>query len=123
MPRILMVDDDLTLREITERRVTKKGFEVLVVSNGAEGIALAKAERPELILMDMGMPVMDGFEAIKRLKADPETASIPVIAMTAFAMDDERERIFATGADDYESKPINLNQLVEKMNALLARGG
>ncbi len=119
MPRILLVDDDSALRDITRRRVEKRGFEVVIAENGAEGIEKAKAEKPDLILMDMTMPVMDGFEAIRRLKADDETKAIPVIAMTAMAMSEEREQILACGANDYESKPINLAQLVEKIHQLL----
>ena len=102
------------------RRLKQQGFEVLVARDGEEGVAMAAAEVPDLILMDLGLPVLDGWEATRRLKAAQETRAIPVIAISAHAMDGDRERALAAGCDDYDTKPVNLPRLLEKVRAALA---
>jgi CheY-like chemotaxis protein len=122
MPRILLVEDHDDNRDMLARRLAKRGYEVLVAVNGEEACARAAVDRPELILMDIDMPIMDGCEATKKIKADPETAAIPVIALTAHAMSGDREKSLAAGCDDYETKPIEFPQLLGKIQTLLARG-
>lgn len=104
------------------RRLNQQGFEVLVARDGEEGVAMAAAEAPDLILMDLGLPVVDGWEATRRLKAGPETRAIPVIAISAHAMDGDREKALAAGCDDYDTKPVSLPRLLEKIRAVLAKG-
>ena len=123
MPRILLVEDNEMNRDMLSRRLTRRGFDVLIAGDGAEGIAMAAAERPDLILMDMSLPVVDGWEATRRLKADPATRPIPVIALTAHAMSTDREKVFEAGCDDYDTKPVELPRLLEKMERLLGGTG
>ena len=124
MPRILLVDDEELNVDMLKRRLERRGYEVLVATNGEEAIAQARAGSPELILMDVKMPVMDGYEATRQIKADPALRAIPIIALTAQAMQDDRDKALAAGADEYETKPINFKQLTEKMDAMLkAKGG
>jgi len=118
MRKVLIVDDEPDNIELMSRRLSRRGFTVIGASSAEEGIALAGRELPAIILMDIKMPVMDGLEATRRLKADPNTKSIPVIALTAHAMAEDRERATAAGAEDYESKPVDLNQLLAKIDAL-----
>jgi CheY-like chemotaxis protein len=106
-------------RDMLSRRLARKGYEVVIAEDGALGVAAAKAERPDLILMDMSLPVLDGWEATRLLKADPETRRIPVIALTAHALSTDREKAAAAGCDDYDTKPIELPRLVEKIRRLL----
>jgi len=106
-------------RDMLSRRLARRGFEVLIAEDGERGLALAGSERPDLILMDMSLPVVDGWEATRRLKADAATAAIPVIALTAHAMTSDRERALAAGCDDYDSKPVDLARLADKIAALL----
>jgi two-component system, cell cycle response regulator DivK len=116
MRKILIVDDEPDNIELMSRRLARRGFEVSGATSAEEGIAKAKAELPAVILMDIKMPMVDGLEATRRLKADPATAGIPVIALTAHAMAEDRERAIAAGADEYESKPVDLNQLLAKID-------
>jgi two-component system, cell cycle response regulator DivK len=115
MPRILLVEDNEMNRDMLSRRLIRKGFEVVIAVDGGEGLAMAQSEAPDLILMDMSLPVVDGWEATRRLKADAATASIPVIALTAHAMSGDREKAMEAGCDDYDTKPIELPRLLEKI--------
>jgi CheY-like chemotaxis protein len=117
--RILLVEDNEMNRDMLSRRLARRGFEVLIAEDGERGLALAGSERPDLILMDMSLPVVDGWEATRRLKADAATAAIPVIALTAHAMTSDRERALAAGCDDYDTKPVDLARLADKIAALL----
>ena len=121
MPRILLVEDNEMNRDMLSRRLLRKGFEVVLAEDGALGVARAASEAPELILMDMSLPVIDGWEATRRIKADPTTAAIPVIALTAHAMAEDRDKALAAGCDDYDTKPIDLDRLLTKINAWLAK--
>ena len=105
-----------------ERRLKRAGFDVLIARDGAQGVALAAAELPELILMDMGLPMLDGSEATRRIKTAPETKHIPVIALTANAMTGDRERAIAAGCDDFDTKPVDMPRLLEKIRALAPKG-
>ena len=118
--KILIVDDNEKNRRLIRDILTYHGFAVIEAENGADGISLARQERPELILMDMQMPVMDGFAATSILKNDPETRQIKIVAVTSFAMLGDRERILALGADAYISKPIDTRELPETVRRLLA---
>ena len=120
MRKILLVEDNEMNRDMLSRRLIKKGYEVVIALDGEQGLALAKSETPALILMDLSLPIIDGWEAIRRLKADAETRATPVIALTAHAMSGDRETAIAAGADDYDTKPIELVRLLEKMEALLS---
>jgi CheY-like chemotaxis protein len=122
MPKILVVEDNEFNRDMLSRRLQRKGFEVLIAEDGDGGIALARDRRPDLILMDMDLPVLDGWEATRRLKADPATRSIPVVALTAHAMQSDRDRAMASGCDDFATKPIEFAALLEKINRALAPG-
>jgi two-component system cell cycle response regulator DivK len=115
MPRILLVEDNEMNRDMLSRRLIRKGFEVVIAVDGGEGLAMAQSESPDLILMDMSLPVVDGWEATRRLKADAATAAIPVIALTAHAMSGDREKAMEAGCDDYDTKPIELPRLLEKI--------
>jgi CheY-like chemotaxis protein len=103
------------------RRLQRKGYEVVIAVDGGEGVAMAHSQAPDLILMDMSLPVLDGWEATRQLKADPRTHSLPVIALTAHAMPGDRERALAAGCDDYDTKPIDFPRLVAKIEAQLER--
>ncbi len=120
MTKILVVEDNEMNRDMLSRRLMRKGYEVIIALDGEEGVAKAQAEAPDLILMDMSLPVLDGWEATRRLKAAPETHAIPIIALTAHAMAGDREQALAAGCDDYDSKPIEFQQLLVKIEALLA---
>jgi CheY-like chemotaxis protein len=119
MPRILLVEDNEMNRDMLSRRLARKNYEVLVAVDGEEGVAMAGSEAPDLILMDMSLPVVDGWEATRRLKASPETEAIPIIALTAHAMAGDREKAIEAGCDDYDTKPIELPRLLAKMEALM----
>ena len=121
MPKLLLIEDNELNRDMLARRLAKKGYEVVVAVDGEQGLALAQSEAPALILMDMSLPVLDGWEATRQLKAAPATAAIPVIALTAHAMSGDRERAMEAGCDDFDTKPIELGRLLEKIEALLAR--
>jgi CheY-like chemotaxis protein len=121
MARILLVEDNEMNRDMLSRRLVRRGFEVLLAVDGEQGMALATSAAPDLILMDMSLPVLDGWEATRRLKADGATRAIPVIALTAHALSGEREKALGAGCDDFDTKPIDLPRLLEKIEALLRR--
>ena len=121
MYTILLVEDNEDNRDMLARRLQRKGFNVLVAIDGRQGVDLAASERPDLILMDMSLPVLDGWEATRLLKSTPETGSIPVIALTAHAMSGDREKAIAAGCDDYDIKPVEMPRLLDKIEALLKR--
>lgn len=119
MAKILLVEDNEMNRDMLSRRLTRKGYEVVIAVDGEQGVAMARAEAPDLILMDMSLPVLDGWEATRQLKVAPETQAIPVIALTAHAMAGDREKAMNAGCDDFDTKPIELPRLLEKIEALL----
>ena len=119
MPKILIVEDNEMNRDMLSRRLLRRGYEILLAVDGAEGFAAAKSQNPDLILMDMSLPVVDGWEATRRLKSDAATSSIPVIGLSAHAMAGDREKAIAAGCDDYDTKPIELPRLLQKIEALL----
>jgi CheY-like chemotaxis protein len=119
MTRILYVEDNEDNIFMLTRRLQRKGYEVVVARDGAEGVAAARGARPALILMDLNLPILDGWEATRALKADPETRGIPVIALSAHAMDTDRDKALAAGCDDFDTKPVELPRLLEKMARLL----
>jgi CheY-like chemotaxis protein len=121
LPRILVVEDDEMNRDSLTRLLRRRGYELLTACDGAEGMMVGQSEMPDLILMDMSLPVLDGWEATRRLKAAPETQAIPIIALTAHAMAADRDKALAAGCDDYDSKPIELERLLPKIEALLRR--
>ncbi len=121
MPKILLVEDNEMNRDMLSRRLARKGFDVVIAADGEQAVAMAQSEAPALILMDISLPIFDGWEATRRLKAAPETKSIPIIALTAHAMAGDREKSLEAGCDDYDTKPIELPRLLEKMTALLER--
>ncbi len=115
---ILLVEDNEDNREMLGRRLTRRGHQVTFAVDGAEAIALTRSGRPQIVLMDLSLPVIDGWEATRQIKADPALASIPVIALTAHAMGGDRERAIAAGAEDYDTKPVDLPRLIGKISAL-----
>ncbi len=119
MKKILLVEDNEMNRDMLSRRLTKRGYAVVMAVDGAEGVAMARSESPDLVLMDMGLPVMDGWTATRHIKADPATARIPVIALTAETAEGDREKCLAAGCDDYATKPVDLERLIGKIEALL----
>ena len=121
MPKILLVEDNEMNRDMLSRRLEKRGYQVVLAVDGQQGIDLARAEAPALILMDMSLPGVDGWEATRQLKAAPATRAIAIIALTAHAMSGDRERALEAGADDFDTKPVDLTRLLEKIEALLAR--
>ncbi|HEY5064576.1 MAG TPA: response regulator [Xanthobacteraceae bacterium] len=123
MTKILLVEDNEMNRDMLSRRLVRNGFEIVMAVNGQEGLDLASSENPDLILLDMSLPVLDGWEAARRLKADAATAKIPVIALTAHAMVQDKEKALAAGCDDFDTKPVELPRLLEKINSLLQNGG
>ncbi|MBA2712585.1 MAG: response regulator [Rubrobacteraceae bacterium] len=123
MPRILLVEDNEMNRDMLSRRLARKKYEVLIAIDGGEGVEMAGSEAPDLILMDMSLPVIDGWEATRRIKASSETEAIPIIALTAHAMSGDREKALEAGCDDYDTKPIELPRLLGKMETLLNENG
>lgn len=123
MPKILLVEDNEMNRDMLSRRLQRRGYEVVIAIDGEQGVSMAKSESPDLILMDMSLPLIDGWEATRALKAAPETKNIPVIALTAHAMSTDRDKAIEAGCDDYDTKPIELVRLLGKMEALLGREG
>jgi CheY-like chemotaxis protein len=119
MIKILLVEDNETNRDMLSRRLARKGYEVILAADGLEGISKAQEQVPDLILMDMSLPVLDGWEATRQLKATAATCSIPVIALTAHAMAGDRERALEAGCDEYETKPVEFQRLLSKIEALL----
>lgn len=120
MPKILLVEDNEMNRDMLSRRLARKGYEVVIAVDGQQGLDMARAEAPDLILMDMSLPVLDGWAATRELKAAAETKAIPVIALTAHAMVGDREKAVEAGCDDFDTKPIEFPRLVEKIEGLLA---
>jgi CheY-like chemotaxis protein len=121
LPQILVVEDDEMNRDSLTRLLRRRGYEMLTACDGLEGVMVGQSEMPDLILMDMSLPVLDGWEATRRLKAAPKTQAIPIIALTAHAMAADRDKALAAGCDDYDSKPIDLKRLLPKIEALLRR--
>jgi len=119
MPKILLVEDNEMNRDMLSRRLERRGYQVIIAVDGQEGVALAQSQRPDLILMDMSLPVLDGWEATRQLKAAPATRSIPIIALTANAMSGDREQALEAGCDDYDSKPVEFARLLGKIQGLL----
>src|ERR671938_1482156 len=123
MTKVLLIEDNELNRDMLSRRLQRKGYDVIMTVDGQQGVATARAEKPDLILMDMSLPVLDGWEATRLLKADPETRAIPVIALTAHAMSGDREKALEAGCDDYDTKPIELPHLLGKIETLLSKIG
>ena len=121
MAKLLMVEDNEMNRDALSRRLRRKGYEVVMAVDGEQGIGMARSDAPDLILMDMNLPVKDGWTAIQELKASPETRAIPIIALTAHAMLGDRDRALNAGADDYDTKPVEFRRLLDKIEALLSR--
>jgi len=121
MPRILVVEDNEDNRDSLSRRLERRGFEVLMAHDGRHGVEMAAAEKPDLILMDMNMPEMDGWEATRMIKSTPDAADVPVIALTAHAMTGDRERALESGCSDYHTKPVEFQKLLAQIETLLQR--
>jgi two-component system cell cycle response regulator DivK len=119
MATILLVEDNEMNLDMLSRRLEKRGHQVLIATDGARGVELANSDQPNLILMDMSLPVMDGWEATRRIKGNPDTHHIPIIALTAHAIAGDRERCLEAGCDDYENKPVKFPQLIAKINTFL----
>jgi len=119
MTKILLVEDNEMNRDMLSRRLTRRGFEVIFAVNGQEGVDLAVSERPDIILMDLSLPVLDGWEATRRVKADDATRSVPIIGLTAHAMSGDREKAIEAGCDDYDTKPVEIERLIDKIERLL----
>lgn len=123
MAKILLVEDNELNRDMLSRRLKRKGYEVVMAVDGAQGVTMAIQERPDLILMDLSLPELDGWEASRRIKDAPETANTPIIALTAHAMSGDRDRAMRSGCDDYDTKPIEFGRLLGKIQSLLSGGG
>jgi CheY-like chemotaxis protein len=121
MPKLLLVEDNEMNRDMLSRRLARKGFDVVCAVDGQQGLDLAREEKPDLILMDMSLPVLDGWEATRRLKADADLSALPVIALTAHAMASDEQKARAAGCDDFDTKPIELPRLIERIQALLGQ--
>jgi len=119
MAKILLVEDNEMNRDMLSRRLQKKGYEVVMAVDGEQGVAMAASESPDLILMDMSLPVVDGWEATRRIKENPATGAIPIIALTAHAMSDDRQKALEAGCNEYDTKPVELPRLLSKIEALL----
>ncbi len=120
MTKILLVEDDTLNREMVTRRLEWEGYQIISAEDGATAVELSETELPDLILMDLGLPILNGWQAAQRIKATPSTQHIPIIALTAYALTEDRDKCIAVGCDDYESKPINFARLQAKIQALLA---
>jgi len=121
MTKILLVEDNEGNRDMLSRRLTRRGYEVVIATDGGQGVAMAQSEIPDLILMDMDLPVLNGWEATRQLKAAPATRAIPIIALTAHAMVGDREKALEAGSDDYDTKPIEFQRLLGKIEAFLSK--
>ncbi|MGH7555862.1 MAG: response regulator [Longimicrobiales bacterium] len=121
MARVLIVEDDEMNRDMLSRRLVRRGYEVIMAVDGEEGVRKAKKERPDVILMDMSLPQIDGWEATRRIKSSPDTRSIPVIALTAHAMAEDEKKAMAAGCDDFDTKPVELSRLLGKIELLLSK--
>ena len=122
MTKILLVEDNEMNRDMLSRRLERRGYQVLIAVDGEQGLAMAQSEAPDLILMDMSLPVLNGWEAARRLKEASETRAIPIIALTAHAMLGDREKAIEAGCDDYDTKPVEFERLLEKIEAILGKG-
>jgi two-component system, cell cycle response regulator DivK len=122
MPKILLIEDNEMNRDMLSRRLIRRGYEVVLATNGQEGLALARSGCPDLILMDLNLPTLDGWETTRRIKSSASTAAIPIIALTAHAMAGDKEQALAAGCDDYETKPIEFERLLEKIALQLEHG-
>ena len=122
MPRLLYIEDNEMNRDMLSRRLQRRGFEVMIAADGEQGMAIAAAEKPDIILMDMSLLVVDGWEATRRLKAAPDTRRIPIIGLTAHAMATDRDRCLEAGCDEYDTKPVDPGRLLEKIERLLGPG-
>ncbi len=120
MPRVLLVEDNEMNRDMLSRRLRKKGFDVDMALDGAEGVKMARDGAYDIVLMDMSLPVIDGWEATRQLRAEPETRNVPIIALTAHAMAGDRDKAMNAGCSDYDTKPVEIDRLLLKMNTLLA---
>ena len=121
MPKVLVVEDNEMNRDMLSRRLQRRGYEVIVSVDGEDGVSKARSDSPDIILMDMDLPILDGWAATQKLKASPETRSIPVIALTAHAMAGDREKALEAGCDDYDTKPVEFSRLTEKIEKLLGK--
>ena len=121
MAKILLVEDNEMNRDMLSRRLMKRGYEVVIAVEGEQGVALARTDSPDIVLMDMSLPVLDGWEATRRLKSDPATRQIPIIALTAHAMAGDREKAREAGCDDFDTKPVELPRLLSKIEGLLQK--
>lgn len=119
MTKILLVEDNEMNWDFLSRRLEREGFEVVIAFNGVQGVEMAQSEKPDLILMDMSLPLKDGWQATREIKADPDMQSIPIIALTAHAMEGDRDKAMEAGCDEYETKPVKFPRLLEKMQTLL----
>ena len=119
MPKILLVEDNEMNRDMLSRRLIKRGFDVVTAIDGQQGVDMAGSDEPELILLDMSLPILDGWDAARQIKGNPETAGIPIIALTAHALAGDREKALEAGCDDYDTKPVDFKRLMEKIEALL----
>ena len=119
MAKLLLVEDNEMNRDMLSRRLTRRGYEVAIAIDGAQGVEMARTETPDLVLMDLSLPVIDGWEATRRIKASQDTRHLPVIGLTAHAMAGDREKAMDAGCDDYDTKPIELERLLKKVEALL----
>ncbi len=120
MSKILIVEDNEMNRDMLSRRLMRKGFEIVMAEDGQKGVEMSKSENPDLILMDLSLPVMDGWEATSTIKANPDTNSIPIIVLTAHAMAGDREKALGAGADEYDTKPIEFKRLLGKIKEFLS---
>jgi two-component system cell cycle response regulator DivK len=123
MAKILLVEDNEMNRDMLSRRLERRGYQVVIAVDGQQGVDMARSEKPDLVLMDMSLPVLDGWEATRRLKADPDTRPVPIIALTAHAMAGDREKAMEAGCNDYDTKPIELPRLLGKIEELLGKAG
>jgi len=122
MTKVLLVEDNEMNRDMLSRRLIRRGFEVIFAVNGKQGVDLARSEKPDIILMDMSLPIMDGWEATRCVKADDATCSVPIIGLTAHAMSGDREKALEAGCDDYDMKPVEIERPIGKIERLLANG-
>jgi two-component system, cell cycle response regulator DivK len=122
MPKILLVEDDEINRDMLSRRLERRGYQVVIAIDGEQAVVMARSQSPDLILMDMSLPVLDGWEATRQLRAASETRTVPIIALTAHAMQGDREKAIEAGCDDYDTKPVEFQRLLEKIAAILGKG-
>jgi CheY-like chemotaxis protein len=123
MPKIVLIEDNAENREALSRRLQRRGYEVLVAPDGQQGVELVKAEKPDLVLMDMNMPVLDGWQATRMIRADDDMKSVPVIGLTAHALAGDREKALEAGCSDYHTKPVEFARLLEQIEVLIRNGG